>query len=81
MKSTTCPHLVLRLRVSGPIPLLPLICLHGVDRDNCTFSVVAAVTTATTTIIIIIIIIYLLQLGFHPVAVVLTLVHTIQMDI
>jgi hypothetical protein len=29
--------------------------------------------------IIIIIIIYLLQLGFHPVAVVLTLVHTIQM--
>jgi hypothetical protein len=24
---------------------------------------------------------YLLQLGFHPVAVVLTLVHTIQMDI
>jgi hypothetical protein len=29
----------------------------------------------------IIIIIYLLQLGFHPVAVVLTLVHTIQMDI
>jgi hypothetical protein len=25
--------------------------------------------------------IYLLQLGFHPVAVVLTLVHTIQMDI
>jgi hypothetical protein len=30
---------------------------------------------------IIIIIIYLLQLGFHPVAVVLTLVHTIQMDI
>jgi hypothetical protein len=32
-------------------------------------------------IIIIIIIIYLLQLGFHPVAVVLTLVHTIQMDI
>jgi hypothetical protein len=27
------------------------------------------------------IIIYLLQLGFHPVAVVLTLVHKIQMDI
>jgi hypothetical protein len=24
---------------------------------------------------------YLLQLGFHPVAVVLTIVHTIQMDI
>jgi hypothetical protein len=24
---------------------------------------------------------YLLQLGFHPVAVVLTLVHTIQIDI
>jgi hypothetical protein len=32
-------------------------------------------------IIIIIINIYLLQLCFHPVAVVLTLVHTIQMDI
>jgi hypothetical protein len=31
--------------------------------------------------IIIIIIIYLLQLGFHPVAVVFTIVHTIQMDI
>jgi hypothetical protein len=29
-------HLPLRLRMSGAISLLPLICLHGVDRDNFT---------------------------------------------
>jgi hypothetical protein len=30
-------HLVPRLRMSGDIPLL-LLCLHDVDRDNCTFN-------------------------------------------
>jgi len=29
-------HLLLRLRLSGAIFLLPHICLHGVDRDSFT---------------------------------------------
>jgi len=29
-------HLLLRLRLSGAIFLLPLICLHGGDRDRFT---------------------------------------------
>jgi len=36
MMSTTHLHLVLRLRISGAIPLLPPIYLHGMDRDNFT---------------------------------------------
>ena len=27
-------HLAPRLRMSGAVPLLPLVCLHGMDRDN-----------------------------------------------
>jgi len=29
-------HLAPRLRMSGAIPLLPIICPHGFDRDSCT---------------------------------------------
>ena len=45
MKLTTRLHLVSRLRMSGGIPLLPPISLHGMDKDNFTFSVAAAATT------------------------------------
>ena len=38
MNLTTRLHLVLRLRISGAIPLLPPICLHGLDRDNFTLT-------------------------------------------
>ena len=38
MKLTTYLHLVSRLSMSGAIPVLPLICLHGVDRENFTIN-------------------------------------------
>jgi hypothetical protein len=57
-----------RSRCYGLTAALRLI-VQSCDEDDSFF------------VFIIIIIIYLLQLGFHPVAVVLTLVHTIQMDI
>ena len=37
MKLTIHLHLVLRLRMSGAIPLHPLY-LHGMHRDNFTFT-------------------------------------------
>jgi hypothetical protein len=34
------PHLVPTLRVYGAIPPPPIVCLHDVDRDNFTFTLV-----------------------------------------
>jgi hypothetical protein len=36
MRLTTQLHLVPTWRISGAIPLLPLVCLHGADRDRST---------------------------------------------
>jgi len=37
MKLTILLCLVPRLRITGAIPLLPSVCLHGVDRENFSF--------------------------------------------
>jgi hypothetical protein len=42
MKLTILLHLMPRLRISGDIPLLPSVCLHGVDREDFTFSYLQA---------------------------------------
>lgn len=36
-KLTTYFHVAIKLRMSRPVPLLP-VCLHGVHKDNFTFS-------------------------------------------
>jgi hypothetical protein len=48
MKLTTCPHLAFKLRVNGATPLLPCICLHSVERDNCTFCVAVCTIICTS---------------------------------
>ena len=38
MQLTILLHLVPRLRITGAIPLLPSVCLHGVDKEKFFFS-------------------------------------------
>jgi hypothetical protein len=38
IKLTILLHLVPRLRITGAIPPLPSVCLHGVDWENFSFS-------------------------------------------
>jgi len=38
MTLTILLHLVPRLRITGAIPLLPSVCLQGVDKENFSFS-------------------------------------------
>ena len=45
--------------MSGAIPLLPPIrLLHGVDKDNYTFSVAAAATTTTTMLLLLLFLLF-----------------------
>jgi len=38
MKLTNHLHLVLKLRMCGTVPLLPSVCLNGVERENFTLT-------------------------------------------
>jgi hypothetical protein len=43
-KLTTHLHLVPRLRMSGAIPLLPPVSLHGMDRKTLPFSATISIS-------------------------------------